>query len=376
MLFLYSNIIADSKIPIDVRINSIFHAESQTLLGKENNSSFPQESSGFSSWYNHLFLDYDINDDFYLSLAGKTNLELGNSPYKTPEYLRFVYSSDNINQAIVSEASLNYDNGLVSLNAGRIEVNYDWLSGSMDGAIAMIGDEKSYSFRLFYLENYLDLRYNYYVDFKDVNEELNFYGAIATMNTKYLEATLYTYQMPRLRNISGLHAYVALEKVGFNFASTFSTALQDALYQYDEQFFEASIEGLYKNNFFEMGGSVSGENGLITMLQMGSFLFGQFYLGNQVERQNAKNGYMRYIYAKNRFRFELLAGATLYDYDYNTVFDDLNAQELDVFLGYKFNKVFQLEAGIMFMNVDELDPLSVDQVLINSNLIIHYDNYD
>lgn len=206
MLLSFSSIFAQSKIPIEVSIDSIVHAESQTLLGKENNSSFPQESSGFGSWYNHLFLDYDISDDFYLSIAGKTNLELGNSPYKTPEYLRFVYSSDNINQAIFSEVSLNYDNGFLGLNAGRIEIDYDWLSGSMDGAIVMLGDEKNFSFRAFYLENYLDLRYNYYVDFKDVNEELNFYGAIGTMNTKYVEATLYNYWMPSLRDIVGAHA--------------------------------------------------------------------------------------------------------------------------------------------------------------------------
>ncbi len=349
---------------------SYLHSEGEYRVGKSDNINQPSDKSGFSSWYNNTLVDYIFLDDFYLSLGGKTNYVFGEQKYQVPSYLRLKLSSDEINKAIFTEISFNYDNDFFTFNAGRMDVKYDWLSGSIDGAIAMIGDEDDLSFRVFYLENYTDLQYNYYVDFQHVNEELNFYGAIGSYNSDIIEFSLYDYIMPNLRNIVGTHGYLAFEKVGFNFAATYSSALQDAVYNLDESFYTLSGEYLYKNNFFELGGSYTGENGLIAMLQLGSFMFGQFYLSNQVDRPNAKNIYTRYIKANRKFRFEVLGGYTSYKEEIEN--KSLSSYEIDTYLTYAFNKKYKIEFGAMYMGVDQEDPFSMSQALLTTNFIYHY----
>jgi hypothetical protein len=109
------------------------------------------------------------------------------------------------------------------------------------------------------------------------------------------------------------------------------------------------------------------------MIQLGSFVFGQFYLSNQVDRENAKNGYLRYLYAREGWRFELLGGYTSYDNTFLAIADGLSSYEADCYLGYRFNSSWSLGLGAMYMNVDEADPISVDQYLTTLNLGYHYE---
>ncbi len=353
----------------------MMHAESEAMFAKENNSTYPSENNHFISLYTKLALTYDMSDNIFIAAAAKANGVILEGTYETPHYLRSKLTSDDINRAIISEASINYDDTFFAFNIGRNAIDYDWLNGSMDGLIAMAGDENAYSLRLFWMNNFTQLHYNYYAEFSDINENKGMYGTIVTAKQSNMEVTLYDYYMQDLRNILGGHINYIDNNIALNAGHTEARALSQALYDLDESFTNFSVETLVNKHFFELGGSFTGKHGLLAMVQMGSFIFGQFYLSNQVDRESATNGFVRYIYANKQWRVELLGGITRYDNTMGSIQNNLLSQEIDIYVSHKFSKNLSIALGMMGMNVQERDPAEVDQALIMTNMVYAYENF-
>ena len=359
---------------IDVDFYSLLHAESESTLGKKDDINYPKETNAFASLYAYLTLTYDISNNFFVALSGKANYVLSEDTYKTPIYLRAKLTSDDINQAILSETSVNYDDNFYSLNIGRSEIDYDWIHGSMDGVIGMIGDDEI-SLRAFWLQNFTQLQYNYYSEFRDINDKDGMYGVIATYTIDSVDFTIYDYYMQSLRNIAGGHMTFISNSMALNLSFTNAKALSLALYDYDESFVDISVEYLHKKHYLEVGASLTGENGLLAMVQLGSYMFGQFYLSNQVDREGAKNGFIRYMYLNNKYNIEILAGLTNYDNTFKAIQNNLSSQEIDIYYSYKLDKDFSLDFGIMGMNVDERDPIGISQMLVMTNMVYRYESF-
>lgn len=357
---------------LDLSYRGIFHSEFEKTYAASGRT---EDENFYSVWYSHMQLDHDISDAWFVSLDGKANAMVAESAYETPMYLRGKSTSGEIERALLSEASLNFDNTLLGFSLGRQEVNYDWLNGSIDGVSAMAGSDERLSLRLLWFKRFSTLQYNYFTDVHDINEGDGLYGAIAKGREGAFELSLYDYHMQSLRNLYGGHLSYLGDHAGFNLSYAGADALGDALYTYDESFLNASAEMLYGNHFIELGASRTGENGLIAMIQMGSFKLGQFYLGNQVDRENAKNGFARYIYADETWRVELIGGATRYDNRFEQRIDNLDAYEADLYVQYRFNRRYGVDFGAMHMNVDQRDPLQSDQTLVMFNLVYDYENH-
>ncbi len=373
MLASCTGVIASSVFsPLHLDYRGIVHAETEHSFGKENNASYPQEDNSFATFFNMLRLDYDATDNIFFTFSGKANVVLGEDTYDAPLYLRAKQTSEQLDTAIVSEASATYDDGTVALSAGRIDIDFDWLLGSMDGALLTLGRDETLSMRLFWFKNFTQLQYNYAFDVRDMNDGKGMYGAIVKGAHGGFDATIYDYHLEGLRNIAGANAGYTTARWGVHLAYTYAAALSEAAYDYDESFAEASFEWLAGRHLFEVGGSLTGENGLLAMVQLGSFMFGQFYLSNQVDRENAQNVYARYVYGRQRWNVELLAGATRYDNRFERIENALRSTEVDGYVGYAPNRSWMLQAGAMWMDVDERDPIGVDQTLLTINVVYHY----
>ncbi len=375
LLFFTLSLMAQEELysPYNLSFTSIVHSEYEQSLAKENNSSFPNDSNGFASWYNILHLNYDINDNFYLSFGAKSNLIISEKPYTAPFYLRAKLSSDELNQAIISETSLNFDSEYFALSLGRNEVDYDWLLGSMDGVIASVGKSDALSLKLFWFQNFTQLQYNYYFKLENINDKSGIYGAIAETKFSDVEITIFDYFMQDLRNLSGLHVNYTKDIFALNLSYSSSQALSLAIYDYDESLLQLSGELLINQHYLELGASLTGENGLLAMIQLGSFMSGQFYLSNQVDRENAKNVYLKYLYGLSSWQVELIAGATNYDNSFLSLADNLYSYEVDGYLSYSYSRAWSLSLGIMGMNVDKNDPIGTSQYLGILNIGYHYE---
>ena len=362
LFFLYSYINADTKIDnLDFKFKTILHSEEEYILDSK-------DSFSFTSLYAHLFLNYDFSEDIFFSFGAKHNDVITQSHYDN-------YSNFNIDQTIMSDFSINYDDGYFALNIGRQDVNFDWLFGSIDGALFMVGDDENYSLRLFWFNQYQHLQYNYYMNVEDINDKKGIYGAVAKTSIKDIELSLFDYYMQDLRNISGGHINYIYKNSSYNLSYSSAKALPLALYDYDEDFLNASFEVLIDQHYFELGFSKTGENGLLAILQMGNFMFGEFYLGNQVDRENAKNSFLKYIYAESRWRFEFIGGVSKYDNSFLRIENGMSSYEIDSYLKYNYSKNISFDIGAMYMDVDENDPLQNDQSFIMFNMVFDYENY-
>jgi len=361
---------------LDIDSTIIMHNETEQMQGNSTaDEPLPKERNSYSSLYAQLRVDYDVTEDIFLSVGGKANGVLLENTYTTPQYVRGKMTSDTLNRALLSEASINYDNGTLALVAGRQSVDYDWLLGSIDGILAMAGSDEDMSLRLFWFQDYTVLQYNYYVRIKNINENNGMYGAIAKVNYTPFDLSFFSYYVEDLRHIFGGHLNLIYDYFGINISYSEARALSLASYDYDESFFNTSLEFLYRRHYIEVGFSQTGKNGLLAMIQMGSFMFGQFYLTNQVDRENATNGFIKYIYANRQWRVECIGGITRYDNNFVHVEEGLRSYELDLYLKYKINAALSADMGVMFMDVDEKDPLQVDQNLVMLNLVYSYEKY-
>lgn len=375
-LLCYSTLLADSLLHlVDIDATVIVHSESEQMKGKKSDDALPQERNSYSSLYAQLLVDYDMTEDVFLSVGAKANGVIAEDTYMTPQYQRSKMNAHTLNTIMLSEASVNYDDGVLALVAGRQSVDYDWLLGSIDGILAMAGSDESLSLRLFWFQDYNILQYNYYTSIKNINDNKGMYGAIAKINDAPVDISLFSYYVQDLRHIFGGHFNLIYDNFSINISYSEAQALHLASYDYDESFFNTSVEFLYRQHYIEAGWSRTGKNGLLAMIQMGSLMFGQFYLNNQIDRENARNGFVKYIYANRQWRFECIGGMTRYDNSFVRVEKGLHSYEVDLYLKYQMTAALSADLGVMSMRVDAKDPLLVDQNLMMLNLVYVYENY-
>jgi len=375
-IFFQISLNADSVMDeVDFQFTGIVHSEVEKMMGRDKENSLSHDTNGFTSLYSQLLINYDFSEDIFVSFGAKANGVLSENNYKTESYLRSKLTSNEINKAMVSEASLNYDDGFFALNIGRQNIDYDWLLGSINGALAMVGNDDAYSLRLFWFDSYQHLQYNYFSKIKNINSNKGMYGAITKADLGDVEFSYFDYYVQDLRNIAGTHLNYINGDFGLNVSYTSAKALSLALYNYDENFLNGSFEFLIEEHFFEVGFSKTGKNGLLAMIQMGNFMFGQFYLSNQVDRENAQDIFLKYIYANEKWRFELISGATKYDNSFIEIQNSMKSYEIDSYLKYNYSENVSFDVGVMYMNVDERDPLQVDQSLVMFNMVVDYESY-
>jgi len=333
-----------------------------TLLYTEYEQMEVDETSNLSSWFHKLNANYSATDDIYLSLGAKGNIVLSETPYDKLSNNLTNKRKKKLSKIDMSDASINYDNNLVSVHLGRIDLNYDWLCGSIDGALLSIGDDKTTSLRLLWFDTFTQQNYNSYFKIDNINASNGLYGTIFKTKKSNFEVTLYDYFMQDLRNTLGAHLNYGTKVFGINLIYTDTRALSLATYTYDESLAQVSLEYIYKHNYIEMGGSYTGKNGLLAMTQMGSNIIGEFYLTNQINREDAKNIYMKYIYLSNNWYFKFLAGVTKYDNSFISLEKNLQSFEIDAYYRYDFNKKWFVNLGVMSMEVQKQDPISFSKL--------------
>jgi len=366
---LFSNDIYDNY---DLSYLGVIHSEYEQINLKEDENS-DKEISSLSSCFNQLNIHYRISDDFYISLGTKVNLVIDEVLYENPKYAITKQTKDELNKIDMSELTLNYDNDFFSFNLGRIDINYDWLSGSIDGALVSIGDDETSSLRFFWFNTFTQQGYNNYFKVDNINDNNGLYGSIFKTKQNDFELTLYDYYMQDLRNTYGIHINYMKNSFGFDFIYTDVKALSLALYDYDETLVQFSLEYIYGFNYIELGGSYTGKNGLLAMTQLGSNIIGEFYMTNQIDRENAKNIYMKYIYLSSNWYLKLLAGVSRYDNSFTSIQTDLESFELDAYYRYYFSKQFFVDIGIMGIDVDERDPIDFSKLSTTLTLGYKYE---
>ena len=171
LLSLYQWLFADIFDAMILEFSSSINSEYEASLKKESNPNFVNDNSYFHNSFSELAIDYELSDTFYALLNAKASYQLYEKKYTDPNYSRTIQYAKELNRAEISQASFNYDDGLFVLNAGRNDIDYEYLSGSMDGVIAMIGSDESYSLRLLYLYNLQKFYYNYFKDMKAINNK-------------------------------------------------------------------------------------------------------------------------------------------------------------------------------------------------------------
>lgn len=373
-LFSSSMLLADPiYIPLELKFNGIVHSEKEWMNPEKKSGSVVEDTNSFTSFYGELSLRYDFHENFNIMLGGKTNQVVSEEKYQSTTYLSTKMGSEKIDTTLLNEASLNYDNGLLALNLGRQEVSFDWLRGSIDGALGMVGNDNSHSLRVFWLNNYYQLQYNYESEIENINNNEGMYGVISKNSISNFELNGYLYRIDELRDIYGGSFTQLFDSFGYSINHTEAKPLSLALYDYHETFTSISADLMVKRNLFQLGYSQTGKNGLLAMLQMGNEMYGQFYLGNQVDRENAENFYLKYISVFNNIRVETVLGTTNYDNNFFRREKDLSSYEMDVYLTYQLSKNFSMDFGAMHMSVDEKDPLQVTQSAMMMNMVVEYE---
>ena len=350
---------------------AIFHSENNHLYEKIDNTVLPCDTSNYSALYQDVNLAYELDKNFFILTGAKTNYILYEDYFTLEPYASSQLTEDELNTAIVSEASLNYDDGLFSLSLGKNSIGYDWLSGSMDGAIAMIYNDTS-SLQFFWMNSYEQLYYNYYSHLDLLQDSKGLFGAIFHIQRENYDFNFYNYNFQNKHNIFGVNSTYIYENIGVKVAYTYLDNKDNELYSYNESLLDLSLHYLYKKHYFQLGASFTGENGLYSMLGMGSYIFGQFYLSNQVDRNNAQNSFFRYSYTDNSWIFNSIIGTSIYN-DTLLVDEKLSSKELDLSTTYQINNSFSFNLGFIHMDADTKDPISANQTMIFTNLVFNYE---
>lgn len=334
----------------------------------------PEEDARILSFYNKLEGTYDLDERLFLSLGGKANLVPDRQAFGSEDYNKGLPGREDLERAMVHQAAVTWDDGFFALCAGRQQVRYDWLEGSVDGVTALAGDDRTTSLRLFWFNRYEELLPVFHMAQGNINDGYGLYGAIFRTKTAGAEATLFDYHLPDLRNYAGGRFHLTRAKLGLNLNYARADALSLALYEEDETYAGASVEGLWGDHYLEAGFSQTGEKGMIALIQMGSYMFGQFYLTGQVDRENAFNRFIRYIRIKGPWRFQAVTGATTYDNTFFRLEKGLTATETDLTLAWKPGGPWSFDAGYMRMDADNRDPIQANQQLLRFSGSYAYGN--
>lgn len=365
LLYLYSTLFANIMDNVTPSLSTSLTSEFEQSKS-ENNLSLQDDNTYLYNSFTQMQLAYDFNDDFYTLIGGKLNYQLYEKLYDNALNAANRESKEELNRADLSEASLNYDNDFIAFNVGRSLIDYNLLEGSMDGIIAMIGKEKNQSLRLFYIQNFQQFYYYYFLEDKNINDSKGLYGAIATLQRKEFKLEIFNYYMPSLKNLaSGSFSYNH-NNFAFHFTHNHLSTLSELIN--DEEFTLTTFEYLLHKNYFEIGASLTGANPLDSMYEFGYNNFTNFYFGNYTYKEDAKNIFAKYIYADNNYQFESLLGATNYAKKYNSY-------EIDLYLSYTFTKSFSCELGAIYSNAADLDLAETDKIAIITTMVYKYESF-
>ena len=360
------------------------HYETETTKGHTINLEQPLPNKVYDDEKQHLCVFYSVlgyelqssNGRWALNLEGRANIQLEKGEYTTPAYVQ-KFSFEDINTAMLSEASIDYYTDSVALSIGRNVVDMDWLSGSIDAVMAY-GTTEMIEARAFWFTDYYDFQYNYYTKHKEINDGKGISGLYLQSGEalKQLQVCAYYYLMADRQYIVGTKLYTELKPFSLNASYAYLGTLQNAMMKEEEFWRIWSSVIVADNHSFEVGYSRTGNNGLVAMLQFGSHPFSQFYLSNALDRPKAQNGYLQYSYEDDELFFECIGGITSY---YGTTLQSshlvpqwMQSYEVDLNVGYALGDHLLIELSYMTLDLDHRDILEFDQNLFMAELVVQW----
>jgi len=363
---------------------STLHFENETTHGHHVyipdivDKTYGDEQQKLATFFNILGYQYLSPDDtFAINLEARANLQLSKDEYETPLYIN-KFDLDDINQAIISVASIDFYTDYLALTLGRNSVDMEWLSGSID--TIMLYHENSYlSTRAFWFNNYYDFQVNYYAKNEEINENKGVYALYLQSgdNFELFEINIYYYLMQSIFALMGTQvAYFPTENLSLHASYSLAEDLREDR-SVDESY--TRFWGEYLLNEYhsvELGMSTTGEHPLFAMLQFGSHPFSEFYLGNEIARPFAQNYYLSYEYLDDTFFLESIYGRTAYYDDTiqrgRIIKEWMISYEFDITAGVFLNDYLSFDISYMYKDIDKKDFLSFDQRLIMANLKVYW----
>ncbi len=93
---------------------------------------FDNETQHFTTLYTIIGYTLPLAEETWVvNLEGRGAFELKSDTYNNPVY-KNLYGSEPVNQAILSQASIDYYGDSFAWSIGRSQLDLDWLSGSFD----------------------------------------------------------------------------------------------------------------------------------------------------------------------------------------------------------------------------------------------------
>lgn len=248
-------------------------------------------------------------------------------------YLKTLYSTNELlRQFIISDASVGYagDDSIITL--GRMEVEYDWLSGSVD-MLSYSYEFESGTIQTFYGLQYTDLTLYTYIPTKSFESSIGIFGIIYKQEL----FNLYNYTIPTFRNQFGIHSQ--LNEFMFDFS--YLQALVNEPIQGDEWYIRAQYTHAIDNLELSIGLHHNGENGMIKFYDYGVGNYGDFYLGNNNYWGDITNYFGKLQFSLSPIDIYILAGSSQSD--------TIHSYEADIFGSLQLTKGLSLEAGYYMM---------------------------
>lgn len=324
--------------------------------------------------YNHVFID----DTLEFDLQTQGNVQYNKEEYRTPLYLNTFYNEE-INTAFLSQAALTYYSDDFLISAGRELVAYDFLIGSVDG-VSLFYLNDYVGATLFWFINYYDFQYNYFNKREHINSDQGVYGLYLqsqeTLDNMIISC--YAYSTPNALYIVGSRIDYALPFMNLHGSYTYSNTYAQNSYARQERFMRAFADlPINDAHSMEAGYSITGEEGLYTILQLGSHPFSPFYLNNNLQKQNSENGYLSYLYSDDTaFDLHITAGYTWHDalsldrLSLTTV--RARSFEIDLYSAYHFSDEISLELSYNRLYNDEQALFLFDQELLYANVVLQW----
>ena len=339
------------------------HYELESI--KANRYKFKDDSQNLATFYSTFGYEFLTKDDKWaFEFEMRANFKLQKQNYQTPFY-RKKYPTNSEKNLFVSMALVDYYGENYAFSVGRNIIDLNWLSGSVDSITAYAINE-IVQIRAFWILNYYDFNYNYYIKYQNINNNRGI-GGIYLKNSKPLndfDIEAYFYSAFDDQFLTGIKFYKTLKT--FDIQGSFSLSDRN---NKQESFLEFSINKNLKDiHNIEFGYSKTSDSGLDSMLKFGSYPFSKFYLSNSLDRSDAQNIYLQYSFESDKFFINSIAGITSYMGKYVKSLNDISNQklssyEIDLTLGYKISNNLSLTLGYMILDLDEKDSLEFDQDL-------------
>ncbi len=367
-----------------LQIEGTLYSEIETTKGHTlqterpgGNLTFANESEKLTTFYAIVNYSHTSdNEKWLLNLEGRAALKLFADSYSSPVY-RALYGNESINQALITQASIDYYDDDFAWSAGRNRLDLDWLSGSFD-SILFYSMKPWIETRLFWFIDYYDFQYNYYTKYTGVNEDKGIAGIYLQSGEalRDWEWALFYYHIFDQAYLGGAKLSKALDFVNIQAKYSYLKSISGGKLP-DESFLQLWAETeVSEHQSVTLGFSKTGEHGLSAMLRFGAHSFSPFYLTGAIDRPDAKNLYLHYKYENNRFFFETIGGITSYRdkalEQTKLIAKDMNALEIDIHAGYALNDDTTLTLGYMLLDPDEKDNLAFDQNLLTLSMSVQW----